>query len=380
MFVYPQGHVGCSPCVSSSRTCGLFVSGRHSVPPIVLARFLPFRPKCSAVCRVGGRTQSRLACSFALGMAGSSGDPLGGGRPPIVDTIRSHSAVWRSFDTKETLQDQRLCAVLSDFMKRSSLRLVRGLGGRPVLFSYGADGTPMHVRSHYVAKLGPHTKVRRSGGSGCEFLMQNAFFRTTDALGRPMAKALLEPPVPMTEGKTAWNYFVAATRFFPHCGDAGHGQGIKIAHYTFDRAIFASVLRKLKGHHALVLERQAQGKGPMEAEILRWCDWVVGTGCACHDTHNSLAWGLKPHLSNPDEDLKDVFAVIAGLRGGYGQLVQHLPEFLRRHVRFSDACPGEAVLAEVWQALGVVPEDGCCGTYPTIGIGRFCWLSVVGMI
>ena len=249
-----------------------------------------------------------------------------------------------------------LCAVVGDFMRTNARRMLRSLGGRPVLYSYGADGTPMHVRAQFASKTGQHTSIRRTGGAGCELLLQNGFFRTTDGLGRPMVKALLEPPVPMTLGKTAWNYFDAATRFFPHLGDAGHGPGIKIAHYTFDRAIYDSVLRKLKGHHALVLERQTKDMNEGEAHLWHLCDWVVCTGCCCHDVHNSLAWALKPHLVNPEEELKDIFAVIEGLRGGYNQLVQHLPEFLRRHVRFADCGVEDAVLEELWQALGVTPE------------------------
>lgn len=66
-----------------------------------------------------------------------------------------------------------------------------------------------------------------------------------------------------------------------------------------------------------------------------------------------------PHMPEGDKPMKDIFAVAEGLRGGYHQLLQELPEFLRRYVRFCKSKLESADLHSVWSALNLSREAGC---------------------
>ena len=106
---------------------------------------------------------------------------------------------------------------------------------RPLLYSYGSDGTPLVTRESIG--LHPTKKTvlyRRSIQSG-EFLIERAFLLSVVAGtdGPVFKKALLcRDPRPLTEGKTALHMFRACTEFFPSLrGPTLAHTDLAISHY-----------------------------------------------------------------------------------------------------------------------------------------------------
>ena len=52
------------------------------------------------------------------------------------------------------------------------------------------------------------------------------------------------------------------------------------------------------------------------SHLLELLDWAVGTGCALHDCHNSLKWGLHAHF-NDAELMKDLYITIQSGRDAF---------------------------------------------------------------
>ena len=92
--------------------------------------------------------------------------------------------------------------------------LVAKAQGRPLLYSYGSDGTPVLTKATISSALQSGRKISRRSGHSVEFLLERAFLRTTTPEGRPWATALFKPPTPLDLGKAALNIFSAACRFF----------------------------------------------------------------------------------------------------------------------------------------------------------------------
>jgi hypothetical protein len=273
----------------------------------------------------------------------------------IVDLFRRHSKASLVLEPQEIDIDKRLVVVGLSFLQNSARAFIRKADDRPVLFSYGSDGTPLVARRIHVQQVSQETTVRRSGGQGVEFLVENAFLRSFDSLGCPSMLFLFKPPSPMSCGKSAWHCWQASLSFMPLLRQLGHS-GIALSHYTFDRALYDSLYRKLCQSHEEYFAKL--GDKDTDAELrLSWLrNWVIGTGCCLHDAQNGLAWGLKRFLNEGDDSLRNIYAVVAGLRAGYSELLQALPGFLQRHVRFVASDLDSAILTQFWQALDVPHE------------------------
>ena len=86
-------------------------------------------------------------------------------------------------------------------------------------------------------------------------------------------------------------------------------------------------------------------------------EWVVTTGCALHDAHNSLKWAMHVHFQDTDL-LQDVFIVAASVRNSYGLLCDRLGRWLREKVTFvlADQLPPMQERDELCTSLGAEPE------------------------
>ena len=133
--------------------------------------------------------------------------------------------------------------------------------------------------------------------------------------------------------------------------------GIALSHYTFDRALHDSLFRKLaQGHEEFFSQL---GDKDLDGELrLSWLkNWVIGTACCLQDVQNGPAWGLKRFLSDGQDSLRNIYAVVEGLRHGYSELLRALPRFLEGHIRFVESDLDPAILATFWRALDVPHED-----------------------
>lgn len=274
---------------------------------------------------------------------------------PVSQLVATHACVASTLDKTDVRIGHRLCAVIVAFLEASVRQLLQYCCDRPVLVSYGSDGTPLKTRHSISQQLSQHTTIRRSGFSGHELVLQNVFFRSTTVSGEPLVRFLAVPPRPMDDGKTAWHFFQAYSEFMEGLQGTGR-RNIWISHFTFDRAIYEATLRKVFQQQALMCEESQEIASPGEVEMRRLCYWIIGTGCCCHDVHNALSWGLRSLLPQGEDSLKEVFAVVEGLRGGYDLLVGHLRQFLHEYVAFVDDSPAPDDLRQLWQAFSIAPE------------------------
>eukprot|EP00974_Lingulodinium_polyedra_P127955 11204165-Lingulodinium_polyedra.AAC.1 len=105
----------------------------------------------------------------------------------------------------------------------------------------------------------------------------------------------MRDPRHLTEGKTALHAFRASAQFFPILRRMGH-EGVCISHFCFGRALFSACARLIKQRYALVYQRGSGGQPLVGQNALDFLtDWVVCTGCCCHDVHKALKWGLATH-------------------------------------------------------------------------------------
>ena len=101
-----------------------------------------------------------------------------------------------------------------------------------------------------------------------------------------------------------------------------------------------------QNHHA------AHRADPVANRISRLLDWVVSTGCAAHDGHNSLKRALHEHFGDASL-LKDCHIIVASLRNVFDLILKHLPAWLERYVRFVDGVPDRDECFMLWTSLGV---------------------------
>jgi len=159
----------------------------------------------------------------------------------FVDFCHPHRVITRS-ESEELLQ---LCEVIKDHLWRKAKAMVKEAGDHAILYSYGSDGTPMLTRQTTTTRLASGRVVKRSAGSGTEFLVQMAFLKYYQDSGEARMACLVDDPTPMANGKSAWHHFAAASAFFPTIRSLGHS-GVVVSHYVFDRAVFASTARKMQ--------------------------------------------------------------------------------------------------------------------------------------
>ena len=83
-------------------------------------------------------------------------------------------------------------------------------------------------------------------------------------------------------------------------------------------------------------------------------EWVVSTGCACHDVHNGLKWGLTSHVNrDPIPVHKALYVAIESLRQGFDMLHRSLPTFL---AKFIECVPQGSNMT--WQLLDLYSTLG----------------------
>ena len=81
-------------------------------------------------------------------------------------------------DDNDRLQTlPKACEVSKEVLLRGAKRLVADSGGRPMVTSKSADGTPITVVHRNTYQLPQGKQVRKSGHACKEFLVQNQFLR-----------------------------------------------------------------------------------------------------------------------------------------------------------------------------------------------------------
>ena len=95
----------------------------------------------------------------------------------------------------------------------------------------------------------------------------------------------------------------------------------------------------------------------MKAALAPLRSWLVTCGCACHDAHTALRWGMSQVFGDA-ELLREVYLGVEGVRNGYSILHDWLGGWLSQGVRLVETPHADpASLAKVWVTLGVEPEQ-----------------------
>lgn len=275
--------------------------------------------------------------------------------PMLLAMFRDFSDAYRVLSKEDELAVQKLSALSAAYLADKAKRLIVRSEGRPMLYSCGSDGTPMLTKFTSSSRTASSRTAVRKAGRAVEFLLQRGFVRTDDASGVPHLAALLAPPLPVDQGKAAYNLFTAACEFFPVVRKLGH-TGICISQFAFDRAAFSAMQRKLHQRAALYYE-VAAGGGPKTGEVAlaELLDWVVATPCANHDVQNSLKWGMLSVSGDP-EILGRLHIAIESIRNGFDLLFQGLGHFVLSFLSFAPAVDDPQMVYSCWVNLGVDSE------------------------
>ena len=117
---------------------------------------------------------------------------------------------------ENVLEAMKMAEVLKAALLKKARALLATAAGRPVLFSYSSDGTPMKVAIRVSSEgLVPNSTLDRRGRTGVEFLLQRGWYKTLGSEGDVCMCALLADPVALSHGKGSWYLFTAAREFAP---------------------------------------------------------------------------------------------------------------------------------------------------------------------
>lgn len=269
-----------------------------------------------------------------------------------VQSLGKASVVVDGHDRRRVSQ---LCERLKEFLLDDARRLIEASDGRPVLYEYVGDATPLSLRFRNGATLDAVNTVHRSGRQTIELFCQAAFVRTVDGLGRPLMRAILRDPRPLA-GKTALHQFVACREFFPKLQTI-RSTGFSIHHYCWDRAIYSALRRFVLQDHALHWRSQRVSLDPT-ARLQEAKTFVLFSGCALHDAQNSMSWAVSRHLVGGTTMVDDFFIVGESLRNSWVSLQSRLITFLERKIAFVEQPVDAEVLRRFWQALDVPSHLG----------------------
>ena len=263
-----------------------------------------------------------------------------------ADLIRRFAGVSQVLDKADMAEVHRLCESCKAFFHRKVRDLVANFRTEPVLLSYSSDGMPLTVK-HTITKGVAGAKVRRSGGSMHEFLIQRAFLQAASG----DRAIIFRDPVQLVS-KSADSSFSAAMEFLPTLRELGH-RGLAVHHYCWDRAVYSPLERRVKQLHMHVAKQLAVSDASIDGKFLYLTNWIFASGCCNHDAHNALKWAMANQEPSPD-CLKSLFIVMESLRNGYHLVAARLATWIPNRLVFRAV--EHACLPELWCVLGIEPE------------------------
>lgn len=248
----------------------------------------------------------------------------------VADLVEKFGKASAVIPTEDYSSMVRLCEVVKDFMHGGLRGFVQDAAGLPVLRSFCSDGTPIRTWQrwrHVSATIG---NVYRQGGSSLEFLVQRAFFMFPAAKGYKMY-TVMDEPLPLHNGKKAWQLFLAGKSFVPSLLGLGH-QGISLNHYCFDRGVFYPLRKFFYQFDAIQLLPEYSEMSDEDRDLSKMMQWFLATPCCLHDVHNAQKRAMAMKVR--EQLVKDLFIVIASIRNGYDLVVARLYTWLMEKVSF----------------------------------------------
>ena len=231
----------------------------------------------------------------------------------LRQSVLLYAKVGCKIESSEEASVFKIVEVLKHFFRQRALSLVREAGHQPLLYVYAADATSLLCRSESQSML-EGSLVRRRGRALLELLMQRGVLKTVSAAGVHSSATLFAEPCPLTDGKTAWNLFAAASKFFPVLKSAGH-RGISLTQIVADRAVMVPLQRTLHQREEAFFMPAHNSNAGEAAGLERLLSWHIATGCAAHDAQNALKWALAPYATV--DLLRDLHIIVEALRNSF---------------------------------------------------------------
>lgn len=265
----------------------------------------------------------------------------------VVAGILSYARPSCVCSWRDLCRINKLCEISKWLLRHVALRLIRQHQTDPLLITYGSDCTPLVVRHRYSSTC-KHLAVGRSGRSSGEWLVQRCFILT--AAGDRTA-LFTEPR--LLEDKTAWTHFAAYRELLPSGRECGHS-GLIVQHFVYDRAVWSAMTRH---HRQLAMARKLHEEATMHpgrARLSWLLSWTTSVACVNHDAHNSLRWAATSFFDCKDT-CRRLFICLESLRQSFYELVEHLPNWIARSLRY-EAHPCPEVLRQLWVMIGYASE------------------------
>ena len=245
---------------------------------------------------------------------------------------------------------ERMCMFLQDTQAAMCKDFVQAAEATPTLRFFSSDGTPIRTHKKIERVIKGH-RVKREGKQTKEYLCQLTFYRRMSSAPSGYDNFVCwKPPLPLPD-KSALAIFAAGRQASQTLRAQGH-RGLVVEHMSFDRAAYHALSVAFQRQHEA--DSWKYGDTESESSWLYWTEWVVSAGCALHDAHNSLKWGMRWKSQDP-QLLKDVWQVFAALRNSYDLILSNVDHWLLNHVSWVDAteCAPAEQMQKVWVALGV---------------------------
>ena len=252
-----------------------------------------------------------------------------------------------------------ICHEVKLYLSELACQLLRRHQSGCVLLGYVADATLSHVKWRLNQSVpssgGPsHTnKLQRAAVRASEYLLQRVYCKALLA-GSVEVVSVPFPPIPLHHGKKSWNLFAAGETSLQSFLQTAINNELRVIHICCDRGALTGTARKLHQHVCQKMGVQVPGDREIESDLsLRTL--FVSTGCAIHDCHNALKYGLAKYMHCGGAFSLELHSLTKQIRLLLPALHDAIPSFVSKHVRFRQEDELEADIRIFWTCLGI-PE------------------------
>ena len=277
----------------------------------------------------------------------------------VVDVVQLVTSLSRASGVLSREEERAMakCAEVSkDVLAEGMVDLVRMAAGSPLLMSKSSDGTPVSVAARAKAMLPSGSAVSRAGRDTPEFLVMNQMGRCVLDDGGAVTRVLVKDPIPLKHGKSVLAQFEVQRRQWKSARELGH-RGCAIEHFVFDRFGISAMERTWRQWLEATSPEHDYLSPGLPIEVFRLTQFVVVTGCACHDAQNAFRWGLMGEFQDRAL-MRDVYVCVESLRNSVTALYEFLAEWVATRLAFKDDMDAAGIdrRRSLWAALSVDDE------------------------
>jgi hypothetical protein len=252
---------------------------------------------------------------------------------------------------------RNLTAMVETHLDQGAREFALGQGNRPMAIRYGCDNTDARMRVHQSVKAGMHQhRYRRVGGHGFSLLLQQVWLAGYNTTGELKVAFLTHRPKEMPSKKD-WDFMAEFRSFCPLPPQMGC-TSVWAVQVDADGGIIDSFFPKVSAYVDGYAEAKRHTLTPEKFQIVRYLGWAVPGRCQLHVMHKGYEWGvgIGGQGDCSEQLLKDVFAVIEGVREGSYELSRCLPAYLLLFVTYVDVEFSDDVLRAFWALWNVDAE------------------------